>query len=215
MAHSQSFEAIVLKTYDVGEADRFCVLFTRESGRIAARASGARRLTSRLGGALLPFRHVMVELKEGSGGWIVAGASMGKVMECHAPMKHAVSQFTALEEGIELLLRLVTDEGALPDVFDATISFINACMDGVKYASLGYSFVLLHHLGLLPGEEELKELAPLNDAERAYLRSSRAGALILPNSICDPDRLIALRSVLLREHLKMPLKTPNIAAAMA
>jgi recombinational DNA repair protein (RecF pathway) len=58
MSHAQTFEAIVLKTYDVGEADRLCILFTRERGRVMARASGARRLKSRLGASLLPFHHL-------------------------------------------------------------------------------------------------------------------------------------------------------------
>ncbi len=140
MPHSQSFEAIVLQTYDVGEADRFCILFTRERGRIAARASGARRLHSRLGGSLLPFRRVAVELKEGSGGWIVCGVSRWSVdhamgVACNAPTNN-IAVFSALEEGIELLLRLVTDEGALPDVFDVTLSFISACQERMEHAPL-------------------------------------------------------------------------------
>ena len=58
MAHSESVEAVVLKTYDVGEADRFCIVLTKERGRIAARARGVRKLTSKMGGSLLPLHHV-------------------------------------------------------------------------------------------------------------------------------------------------------------
>ncbi|NOS68238.1 MAG: hypothetical protein HOO67_07855 [Candidatus Peribacteraceae bacterium] len=226
MAHSHSFEALVLKTYDVGEADRYCILFTREKGRIAARASGARRLTSRLGGALLPFRRVTVELKEGSGGWIIAGALRGEQENVSDDVSadnlsgdigvsaDALTTFTALEEGIELLLRLVTDEGALTDVFDTTLSFITACREGVRHASLGYSFSLLHQLGLLPGEEELEEFSSLEEHERAYVQSSREGKFLAPHLDCDCGRLLTLRSVLLSEHLGTPLKTTDIAAAM-
>lgn len=223
MAHSQSFDAIVLKTYDVGEADRFCILFTRERGRIAARASGARRLTSRLGGALLPFQCITVELKEGSGGWIIAGAVRGGQShvsrnvsgEHELSADNAITQFTALEEGIEMLLRLVTDEGALPDVFDATLSFIDACRRNVLHANLGYSFTLLHHLGLLPGVEELDEFSPLGAPERAYIDCCRTGKIAVPDRACDLDRLQTLRSVLQNEHLSAPLRTPDIAALMA
>ncbi|MBI2636320.1 recombination protein O N-terminal domain-containing protein [Candidatus Peregrinibacteria bacterium] len=226
MAHSQSFEAIVLKTYDVGEADRFCILFTRERGRIAARASGARRPTSRLGGALLPFRHVKAELKECSAGWIVAGvarenrqnalknASLTRRENTHMSVE-AITTFTALEEGIELLLRLVTDEGALPEIFDSTLAFIDACHDGVSLASLGYGFALLHHLGLLPGDDELGDFSAIGMHERAYLRSSLAGIFDDPHPECDLNKLMTLKSALLDDHLTTPMKAPEIAAAMA
>lgn len=212
MAHSQSTEAIVLKTYDVGEADRFCILFTREKGRIAARASGARRLMSRLGAALLPFHHLTVELKEGSAGWIIAGVAR-QSSDRTAPA--SLSTFTALEEGIEILLRLVTDEGALPDVFDTTLAFITACREGIPHANSAYSFALLHHLGLLPGDDELENFSSLGSHERAYVQSSREGKVIAPHPDCDGGRLLALRTALLSEHLGAPLRAPDIAAAMA
>lgn len=226
MAHSQSFDAIVLKTYDVGEADRFCILFTRERGRIAARASGARRPTSRLGGALLPFRRVKAELKECSAGWIVAGAARENrqnAPENSSPMRpandnmpaEAITAFTALEEGIELLLKLVPDEGALPGVFDATMSFINACYDGVRRASLGYGFALLHNLGLLPGDNELGDFAAIGMYEREYLRSSRSGIFDAPHPECDLNKLMTLGSAMISDHLATPMRAPDIAAAMA
>ena len=209
MAHSQSSEAIVLKTYDVGEADRFCILFTRERGRIAARASGVRRLTSKMGGALLPFRHVIVELKELSGGWIIAGAQAAE------NQRWTVRQFTALEEGMELLLRLVIDEGPLPEIFDVTLAFIHACREEIPHASLGYGFALLHDLGLLPGDDGLLQFASIDASDCAYLQQCRVGIIGPIRSHGDHGRLSALRSVLLDGHLGTPLRAGAIAATMA
>lgn len=210
MSHSQSFTALVLKTYDVGEADRLCVLFTRERGRVMARASGARRIGSRLGGSLLAFQHLRVELKEGKAGWIVAGVSM----ERERPASGTIERFMALEEGIELLLRLVTDEGPLPEVFDATMKFFDACADGVKHASLGYGFAVLHHLGFLPEEEEMQSLQSLNAASHAYLDACRAGNFRSPEAGCETDRLYALQSLLLEEHMQAPLRARGVSEAM-
>ena len=215
MPHSQSFSAIVLKTYDVGEADRFCILFTRENGRMAARASGARRLKSRLGGLLLPLNRVNVELKEGSGGWIVAGVSSEGFRGLRRFQGPDVAQFLQLEEGIELLLRLVSDEGALPDVFDATIKFIEACNGDVAHASLGYSFALLHHLGYLPEEGEIQSMIPcMNSASHSYMRDSRAGLFQAPQPGCALDALVQLRSALLESHIAAPLKAHDVIEAM-
>lgn len=51
-------EAIVLRTYRLGEADKIVSLFTRQMGRIRAVASGAQRTKSRYGGALESMSYV-------------------------------------------------------------------------------------------------------------------------------------------------------------
>src|SRR5262245_65210407 len=48
-------EGIVLQAWDLGEHDRLVMLCTREHGRLAAVARGARRLRSRFAGALELF----------------------------------------------------------------------------------------------------------------------------------------------------------------
>ena len=45
-------EAIVLRTYRVGEADKMVVFLTRQHGKIRGRAKGARRPRSKFGGSL-------------------------------------------------------------------------------------------------------------------------------------------------------------------
>lgn len=213
MPHSQSFNTIVLKTYDVGEADRLCVLFTRERGRIAARASGARRLQSRLGPSLLPFRHLTVELKEGSAGWVVAGAATERVQGFQRFQGPDVPQFVMLEEGIELLLRLVTDEGALPEVFDVTLAFLAACHQDIPHASLGYSFALLHCLGFLPEEQEMANFGALRSADHAYLEECRCGRVPAPGR-SDTERLQRLKTSLLEAHITAPLRSGRVLEAM-
>ncbi len=53
-------DAYVLRTYTLKEADKICVLLTREAGRIRGVAQGARRLRSRFGSSLEPFTEVAV-----------------------------------------------------------------------------------------------------------------------------------------------------------
>jgi DNA repair protein RecO (recombination protein O) len=54
-------ESIVLKTYNLAEADRIVVFFTREYGIVRGVAKGAKRLKSRFGSTLEPFSTVMLE----------------------------------------------------------------------------------------------------------------------------------------------------------
>jgi DNA repair protein RecO (recombination protein O) len=60
-------EAIVLRTYDLAEADKIVVCLTRETGLVRAVARGARRLKSRFGGGLEPFTLIRLSYYEKEG----------------------------------------------------------------------------------------------------------------------------------------------------
>ncbi len=51
-------DAFVLRTYTLKEADKVCVFFTREAGKLRGVAHGARRLRSKYGASLEPFTEV-------------------------------------------------------------------------------------------------------------------------------------------------------------
>ncbi len=51
-------DAFVLRTYTLKEADKICVLFTRDAGKVRAVAKGARKLRSRFGSSLEPLTEV-------------------------------------------------------------------------------------------------------------------------------------------------------------
>ncbi|HLI30960.1 MAG TPA: DNA repair protein RecO [Terriglobia bacterium] len=57
-------EAIVLRTYRLGEADKIVSLFGRQLGRVRAAATGAQRPKSRYGGMLEPLTYVRLWLYE-------------------------------------------------------------------------------------------------------------------------------------------------------
>jgi len=67
MSRGVDDEAIVLRSFRFGEADRIVHLLTRGGGRVNALAKGARRTTSRLGGRLEPLSRVAVVLRRGTG----------------------------------------------------------------------------------------------------------------------------------------------------
>jgi DNA repair protein RecO (recombination protein O) len=57
-------EAIVLRTYRLGEADKIASLFTRQLGRLRAVARGALRPKGRYGGTLEPLSYVRIQIFE-------------------------------------------------------------------------------------------------------------------------------------------------------
>src|SRR5947207_7427082 len=53
-------EAIILKTFPLGEADRLVSFLGRSSGRVRGVAAGARRLKNRYGSTLEVLSHVQI-----------------------------------------------------------------------------------------------------------------------------------------------------------
>ena len=57
-------DAIVLRSYNLAEADRIVVCLTKSAGLVRAVAKGARRMKSRFGAALEPFTLIRLSFYE-------------------------------------------------------------------------------------------------------------------------------------------------------
>src|SRR5262249_781368 len=113
-------EAFVLRTFSVQEADKICVFFTRDAGKLRGVAHGARRLKSRYGASLEPFTEVSLvyfqkenkELVSISSCEIirsqfVEGFSSERLGVIHY-LAELVIEFTPDHEPNELIFRLIT-----------------------------------------------------------------------------------------------------------
>lgn len=83
-------EAVVLKHYDYGEADRMLTIYTRQQGKLRALAKGARKIRSRKAGHVEPFTHVSLLLAKGRNWYIVSQAE-------------AINTYNALREDLETI----------------------------------------------------------------------------------------------------------------
>jgi len=104
-------EAIVLRTYKLGEADRIIVMLTRHHGQVRAVAKGVRRTSSRFGARLEPFSMIDVQLHAGRNLDVVTQA------EIIDPFGRAVcadyAMFTCASTMVETAERLSADNGDL------------------------------------------------------------------------------------------------------
>lgn len=102
-------EAVVLRTHQLGEADRIITLLSRQHGKVRAVARGVRRSSSKFGSRLEPFNHVDVQFAQGRG-------SLEVIAQCESLHPSLLSidylRFTAAEVLVETADRLVTEEGA-------------------------------------------------------------------------------------------------------
>ncbi|MBT5237526.1 DNA repair protein RecO [Candidatus Peregrinibacteria bacterium] len=204
-------ETIVLQTHNVGEADRFCILFTKEKGKLAARARGVRKLTSRFGGSVLPLSYISAEIREGSAGFMITGAS-----RIESFSQDDINAFMLAQQGLELLISTLQDEEALPEVFDATLHFLRSCSTNKEHAIVPFTLQLLHLYGLLPNKESIVQFGKHSDAQIAYMEQSITGdwdtlEVLLPE---ERKAFSQLCSSLLSEISTRPLQTGMVMKDM-
>src|ERR1044071_9585768 len=89
-------EAVVLRSFRFGEADRVLHVYTLERGRLGAVAKGIRRTTSRFGARLEPLSHVELLLHQGSG-------ELGTVTRVELIRSHRAAREDAYRLGVGLV----------------------------------------------------------------------------------------------------------------
>src|SRR2546423_2498332 len=115
-----STDAMVLRSYNLGEADRIVVCFTRSAGLVRAVAKGARRMKSRFGAALEPFTLIRLAFHEKENRELVTVsraeiiksnfdlAANFETAEVLAQMAELINEFAPPHEANEILFRMIS-----------------------------------------------------------------------------------------------------------
>src|SRR3982751_707748 len=118
-----STEALVLRSFRLGEADRVLHLYTEAHGRVGAVAKGVRKTMSRFGARLEPLSHVDLVLHRGRGELqTVTGA---QIVRSHRETREDFYRFSVGMIGAEAMLRLFSEEEANKRVFTALTRFLD------------------------------------------------------------------------------------------
>ena len=121
-ARTYKTEAIVLRSFRLGEADRILHLYTLERGRIGAVAKGIRRTKSRFGARLEPLSHAELLLHQGSGELqTVTGVEL---IHPHRSAREDAYRLNVGLVALEAMLRLFTEQEANPRAFQALARFL-------------------------------------------------------------------------------------------
>src|SRR5437870_6490854 len=149
-------EAVVLRSFRFGEADRVLHLYTLARGRVGAVAKGIRKTKSRFGARLEPLSHVELMLHQGSGELqTVAGVHL---LRSHQPARDDYYRLSAGLIGAEAMLRLFTEQERNERAFTALTRFLDV-LDETPHAgerpsldplALAFQLKLLWLSGYLP-----------------------------------------------------------------
>src|SRR5438067_10301107 len=149
-------EAVVLRSFRFGEADRVLHLYTLERGRIGAVAKGIRKTKSRFGARLEPLSHVELMLHQGSGELqTVTGVEL---VRSHRETREQQYRLGVGLLGAETMLRLFTEQEANPRAFQALTRFLellealppNEGRPALDPLALSFQLKLLWLSGYLP-----------------------------------------------------------------
>jgi DNA repair protein RecO (recombination protein O) len=109
-------EAIVLRAYDLGEADRILSLITAGRGLRRAVAKGVKRTKSKFGGRLEPFTRLQAVLHEGRNLDTVVQAD---IIRSYAPVRADFAKFLFGEAMLEMIEKSLHEDQSSPRLFDA------------------------------------------------------------------------------------------------
>jgi len=143
-------DAIVLRRLDYGEADRILTLLTREHGKLAVIAKGARRAKARSAGSLDLFARSRMMLAKGRNLDVVAQ------VERRGDVRHISGdlQRTAYASLVsEVVDKVLEDRHPVDDVFDLvvqTLDRLNATERSPRADSAWFVMRILDQLGYLP-----------------------------------------------------------------
>lgn len=157
MARTYRTEAVVLRSFRLGEADRVLHVYTAARGRVGAVAKGVRRTKSRFGGRLEPLSHVELMLHQGSGELqTVTGADL---RASHHEAREDPYRLAVGLIGAEAMLRLFPEQEANERAFTALTRFLDTLDDAPSLAparpaldplALSFQLKLLWLSGYLP-----------------------------------------------------------------
>jgi len=144
-------EAIVLRTYRLGEADKIAALFTRQLGRLRAVATGAQRPKGRYGGLLEPLSYLRLWIFERENRDLLR-LNSAELLESFFEMQKEYQVQVAAQYVAEVTERMVPER----EVNERVFRLLLAVLRGVKRSTevhrplLYFNYWMLRLGGVLP-----------------------------------------------------------------
>ncbi len=151
MSARAKLTGIVLRAVDTGESDRVVTFLTRERGKVAAYARGARASRRRFGGSLEPFTLVTAEVRERSGSELL-GLDSVSAIAAFGGIRGDLARIACAGYAAELARELVRDHEPHEELFDLLAAYLAALDAGPARPAALRAFELgaLRAAGLSP-----------------------------------------------------------------
>lgn len=130
-------DAIVLRSYNLAEADRIVVCLTRNAGLVRAVAKGARRMKSRFGAALEPFTVIRLDFYERENRELVT-ISRAEILKSNFELAAQLE----VAEVLGYMAELIGEFAPPHEANDRLYRMLNACVEALGAAPDAAKLVL-------------------------------------------------------------------------
>jgi DNA repair protein RecO (recombination protein O) len=172
-------EAVVLRTFRYGEADRILHLYTAERGRVGAIAKGVRRVKSRFGGRLEPLFRVNLVLHQGRGE--LCTVTQAETVAAHPALRERRDSLERASQACDAVLRLLDSAEPNPPAYNLLCRELQLLDErpgaATRANALAFRLKLLLAAGFAP---ELAACASCGDREHFGAFSAAAGGVVCP-----------------------------------
>lgn len=189
-------QAIVLRTYKLGEADRIVVLYGQTGGQIRAVAKGVRRTSSRFGARLAPFNLVDVQLHRGRG--LDTITQVEALAAYSAPLGADYDAFTGAKVVAETMQKLTegmghTEEGYFP-LLHGVLGALAARRHPVSLCTASFLFRIMKESGWEPA---LGQCAQCGGSDAVHMFAPESGGAVCED--CAPGSSVQVSNAGMRQ----------------
>jgi len=157
-------EALVLRTYNFGEADKIVVCLTRTAGLIRGVAKGCRRLRSRFGAALEPFTLANVTYYQKEHQELVS-LSQVEIVKSHFNLSSNAETLA----GLAYMGDLVIDFSPPYEPNERLFRMVKACLDAISESQPDLQVILRYfEIWLLKLEGYLPDIRRCGECHRSF-----------------------------------------------
>src|SRR6266550_4134634 len=157
-------EALVLRTYNFGEADKIVVVLTRAAGVVRGVAKGCRKLRSRFGAALEPFTLTKLTYYEKENQELVS-LRQAEIVKSHFDLSSHAETLT----GLSYMGVLVVEFSPPYEPNEKLFRMVTACLDAISESQTDLQIILRYfEVWLLKLEGFLPDIRRCGECHRTF-----------------------------------------------
>ncbi len=166
-------EGIVLRTRNLGEADKVVTLYTKTHGKVAAAARGSRRVRNRLLGVTQIFTHGRYLLFEGKS---LDSLSQGEILHSFQPLRDDLDTMAQAMYITELVDVFVEESEPHVEIFHLLLQTLQSHTEDLFVLAVrAFELRLMAHLGYQPQLELCLNCGCMPEQELVF---SREGGIL-------------------------------------
>ncbi|SDW14034.1 DNA replication and repair protein RecO [Marininema mesophilum] len=198
-------EGVVLRTRDYGESNKIVTIFTREQGKFAVMARGAKKPKSRLGAATQPFTLGFFLCFSGSG---MGTITQAEILESHVHLRSDLLYTAYAAYWVKYLDNMIQEKEPAPLLYELLLSMLNRLEAGVDPEILSRIFELrvLESAGYRP---HLDRCVSCRGTEEPFAFSVQMGGILCSNCFYRDPHRIPLSSASARILKQLQRMTPD------